>query len=149
MLGLTYRHALAVRGDGALFPYPQNTVTGPDGHVPWAEGLGLALHHVAESLPEHGLLVAGYGRAFDDPADQAEHLRDGLAIAEEAVDGGIDLRGFWWETPIDPLAPAEVAATARRAAHPVPGPGLFDADRRAKPAAELLARVADERTVPG
>jgi len=136
VLGLTYRHALAVRGDGALLPYPQTLAVGPDGHVPWAEGLGLALHHVAESLPDHPLLIAGYGRSFADPADQAEFLRDGLAIAEEAVEGGIDLRGFWWESPVDP-----VAGTA-------PGPGLFDRDRVARPAAELLAAVAAGGALP-
>lgn len=134
VLGITYRHALAVRGDGALLPYPQGGRTGPDGQVAFAEGLGLALHHVAESLPEHPLLIAGFGLAADDPDRQADHLRDGLAIAQEAVDGGIDLRGLWWDTPIDP--PAAGAS----------GAGLFDAERVARPSAGVLADAAASAT---
>lgn len=136
VLGLTYRHAAAVRGDGVLLPYPQTLATGPDGHVPWAEGLGLALHHAAESLPDHPLLVAGFGIQTAHEDQRAQHLRDGLAIAEEAVEGGIDLRGFWWNTPFDPQP--ESASS----------PGLFGADRSTGAAAELLADVADGGNVP-
>ncbi|CAN5572200.1 hypothetical protein BH10ACT1_BH10ACT1_32880 [soil metagenome] len=147
VLGLTYRHAIAVRGDGVLLPYPQHTDLGPDGQVPWAEGLGLALHHVAESLPDHPLLIAGYGRAFADPTDQAEHLRDGLAIAEEAVEGGIDLRGFWWETPVDP-PPMTAPDPAEGGDGPGAGPGLFAADRTPRPSADLLASIAAGDPLP-
>lgn len=136
VLGLTYRHAAAVRGDGVLLPYPQTLATGVDGQVPWAEGLGLALHHAAESLPDRALLVAGYGIRTADEDRREQHLRDGLAVAGEAVAGGIDLRGFWWDTPIDP-AGTEPA-----------GPGLFDRDRVARPAADLLAHVAAGGDVP-
>lgn len=136
VLGLTYRHAAAVRGDGVLLPYPQTLSTGPDGQVSWAEGLGLALHHAAESLPDLPLLVAGYGIRTADEDRREQHLRDGLAIAEDAVAGGIDLRGFWWDTPVDP------AGTGRG------GPGLFDHQRAARPAADLFAMVAGGAPVP-
>ncbi|HEX2575213.1 MAG TPA: hypothetical protein VHK88_02620 [Aquihabitans sp.] len=135
VLGLTYRHAAAVRGDGALLPYPQTLATGADGQVPWPEGLGLALHHVAEALPDRPLLVAGYGLRTDDEDRRAEHLRDGLAIAHDAVGGGIDLRGFWWDTPVDPPGGG-------------PGPGLLDAEGAARPAADLLASIAAGASLP-
>jgi len=136
VIGLTYRHAAAVRGDGVLLAYPQTLPTGPDGRVAWAEGLGLALHHVAESLPDRPLLVAGCGIVTGDEDQREQYLRDTLSIAEDAVAGGIDLRGFWWETPVDP-AGADAAP-----------PGLFDRDRVARPAADLLALVADGAPVP-
>lgn len=136
VLGVTYRHAAAVRGDGQLLAYPQTLAPGPDGQVPWSEGLGLSLHHTAESLPGRPLLVAGYGLTTGDEDRREQHLRDGLAAAAEAVDGGIDLRGFWWDTPIDP-----VGGTV--------GPGLFDHDRAPRPAAALFASVARGGPVPG
>lgn len=136
VLGLTYRHSAAVRGDGVLLPYPQTLPTGPDGQVSWAEGLGLALHQAAESLPDLPLLVAGYGLVTANEDHREQYLRDGLAIAEEAVIGGIDLRGFSWDTPVDP-----VGSGLHR-------PGLFDGDRTARPAAVLLAEVARGGSVP-
>src|SRR5690606_24654075 len=102
VLGLTYRHAAAVRGDGALLPYPPSSPTGVEGQVSWSEGLALALHHAAESLPDRALMIAGYGIRTADEDRRETYLRDGLAIAEQAVDGGIDLRGFWWDAPVDP-----------------------------------------------
>jgi len=136
VVGLTYRHAAAVRGDGVLLPYPQTASSAGTDHVPWAEGLGHALHRAAESLPDLPLLVAGYGIDTANEEHRQQHLRDGLAIAEEAVAGGIDLRGFWWDTPVDPIEPGR---------HP---PGLFDRDRVARPAADLLADVARGGPVP-
>lgn len=136
VVGFTYRHAAAVRGDGALLPYPQPRPGEPDSPVPWSEGLGLALHHAAESLPDHPLLVAGYGLRTSAEEHREHHLRDGLAIAAEAVAGGIDLRGFWWETPVDP-ADGEGGE-----------PGLFGPDHVARPAATLLAKVAGGAPVP-
>ncbi len=136
VLGLTYRHAVAVRGDGVLLPYPQTLATGPDGQVPWVEGLGLSLHHAAETLPEIPLAVVGFGLRTANEDQRAQYLCDGLAVAQEAIDGGIDLRGFWWNTPIDPLT------------HEQGGPGLFAADRVARPAASLLADVARGGPIP-
>lgn len=103
-IGFTYRHAVAVRGDGALLPYPQQLPTRPDGQVTWAEGLGLAVHHVAETFGERPLLLAGYGVSTDDPAfDEFEH--ETRSILQGAIEDGIDLRGAWWEPEIDPARP--------------------------------------------
>jgi beta-glucosidase len=100
-IGFTYRHAVAVRGDGALLPYPQQLPTGADGQVTWAEGLALAVHHVAETFGDHPIELVGYGVAADDPGyDEYEH--ETRAILAGAIADGIDLRGAWWEPEIDP-----------------------------------------------
>ncbi|MGI8756200.1 MAG: family 1 glycosylhydrolase [Acidimicrobiales bacterium] len=133
-IGFTYRHALAVRGDGALVPYPQTLATGSNGQVPWAEGLEIVLHRLADAVPERPLFIAGVGLATVDEEEREEYLRDVLAVAEEAIDGGIDVRGLWWETPIDaPTGPAR---------------GLLDRDHNPRPAADLLTRVAAGGEVP-
>lgn len=135
LIGFTYRHAVAVRADGALLPYPQAIAAGPDGQVPWAEGCALVLHRLAEALPDRELLVAGVGLTTGEEGRREAFLRDVLAASEEAVAGGMALRGLWWTTPIDP-SPGPV------------GPGLFDHDRVARPAADLLAAVAAGEPVP-
>lgn len=99
-IGFTYRHAVAVRGDGALLPYPQQLPTGADGQATWAEGLALALHHVAEMFPDHPLLVAGYGVSADDPSFD-EFDQESRSILRGALDDGIDLRAAWWSAPLD------------------------------------------------
>lgn len=100
LIGITYRHAVAVRGDGVLLPYPQQLLTGVDGQVTWGEGLGLALHHVAETFGDRPLLLVGYGAPADDPSlDEFEH--ETRAIVRGALDDGIDLRGAWWEPSFD------------------------------------------------
>jgi beta-glucosidase len=137
VIGFTYRHALAVRGDGALGPYPQQLPVGADGHVAWSEGFALTLHRLAETFDERPLLAAGVGMATDNEDQRAEYLRDVLVTAETAVDDGIDLRGLWWDTPIDGAAPA---AVVRR--------GLFDLDRSPRPAADLLGSVIAGAPVP-
>ncbi|HWJ98771.1 MAG TPA: hypothetical protein VNQ33_11470 [Acidimicrobiales bacterium] len=99
-IGFTYRHGIAVRGDGALLPYPQQLPIRTDGQVTWAEGLALALHHVAETFGDRPLHLVGYGVAADDPAfDEFEHETG--AIIRGAVSDGIDLRGAWWEPDLD------------------------------------------------
>lgn len=100
VVGFTYRHALAVRADGALLPYPQQLPTGADGQVRWTEGLALSLHHVAETFGDRPLLVAGYGTAA--PADVDEVVAQSRTTFEGALDDGIDLVGAWWDAPIDP-----------------------------------------------
>lgn len=134
LIGFTYRHGLAVRGDGALLPYPQALPLGPDGQVAWSEGLAVVLHQLADAMPERPLLLAGVGLATDDESRREDHLRDVLSIVTDALNDGIDLRGCWWDTPIDgPIGPAR---------------GLFDRDRTPRPAAALLADVAGGRPVP-
>ena len=135
VLGLTYRHAVAVRGDGALLPYPQALPLGPDGQVRWTEGLALALHRQAEVLPDYPMLVAGIGLGTADEALREDHLRECLAIAADAVEGGMDLRGLWWTPPFD-------------AASSGPTGGLWDRERAPSPALDLLSAVARGGDLP-
>ena len=99
-IGFTYRHAVAVRGDGVLLPYPQQLPTRGDGQVTWAEGLALAIHHVAETFPEQALVLAGHGVVADDPGFD-EYVHESRAILRGALDDGIDLRAAWWSAQID------------------------------------------------
>ena len=99
-IGFTYRHAVAVRGDGALLPFPQQLPVRADGQVSWAEGLALALHHVADTFGDRPIQLVGYGVASDDPAfDEFEH--QARTIVQGAIDDGIDLRSAWWDAPLD------------------------------------------------
>lgn len=127
LIGFTYRHGLAVRGDGALLPYPQRTALGPDGTVAWPEGFGVVLYQLADSFPDQPMLAAGVG-AMGDAAQAAESLREVTGIVEDAVAGGMDLRGAWWRTAIDP--------------RPGAGVGLLDHDRHPTPAGAVLAGTA-------
>jgi hypothetical protein len=104
LIGFTYRHAVGVRGDGALLPYPQQLPTRPDGQVTWAEGLGLSLHHVAETFGDRPLVIAGYGANGDDPQFD-EYDQETRSIIEGARADGIDLRGAWWEPDLDAERP--------------------------------------------
>jgi hypothetical protein len=134
LVGFTYRHAMAVRGDGALLPYPQALTVGPDGQVPWAQGLAIAVHRLAEDLPGRPLLLAGVGLNTDDEGRRRDHLRDLLSEAHRALADGIELRGLWWRTPIDPRA--------EQTEPPGATPGLWDHERNPRPAAEVLQTVA-------
>jgi len=98
LAGITYRHAAAVQGDGLLLPYPETLTPGPNGQVPWVDGLERALHHTAESLPDLPIVVAGFGVDTADEDVRAQYVRDAIAITTEAAGGGIDVRGLWWNT---------------------------------------------------
>ena len=74
------------------------------GQVTWAEGLALAVHHVAETFGDRPLHLVGYGVAADDPAFD-EYGHETRSILEGALDDGIDLRGAWWEPELDPEHP--------------------------------------------
>jgi len=124
-IGLTYRQAAAVRADGALLPYPQTLPVGPDGRVPWAHGFGLALHHLADAFPDRPVRVTGVGVATAVEEHREGFVREVVRLADDASSGGLDLRGLWWESPIDGPASGDA--------------GLFGADRSARPAAAAFA----------
>lgn len=125
-IGFTYRHAAAVRADGSLLPYPQALPVGPTGHVPWAEGFGLALHHVADTFPDRPVRVTGVGTAAEEDRRE-EFVREVIDVAVDVRNGGLDLEGLWWETPID------TPGRSRR--------GLFDADRNPTACSRAWATV--------
>jgi len=47
-------------------------------------GLGRRAPPTREALPERDLLVTGFGLTTEDEARREDHLRDALAITEEA-----------------------------------------------------------------
>jgi beta-glucosidase len=106
------------------------------GDVPWSEGLRLVLERLAEELPGRDLLVAEHGVGTDDDDWREEILKGSLRHVEEAVDGGIPVKGFFHWTAVDNyewLHGYEVQF------------GLFDRERNPKPAsASLLKRWATE-----
>lgn len=126
IIGFTYRHGAAVRGDGAFVPYPQDRPTGPDGQVMWSNGFSAALHHVADTFADRPVLVTGVGVATNREDQREQYVRDVVEILNDATDGGMDLHGAWWETPID-----GAGSRAQR--------GLFGPDRSARPALGALS----------
>lgn len=93
LIGFTYRHAVAVDADRSWTPYPQALATGPDGQVPWSEGLALSLHRLADALPGRDLLVVDAPTALTEPEPRARYLSELRDIATEAAEGGIPLTG--------------------------------------------------------
>ena len=133
LVGISYTHAIGVHGDGSFSPYPADARVGPLGFAPWSDGLAEVLHRVAELLPDQPLLVAAHGVATDDDRWRTDLLRRSMELVGEALDDGIDVRGFFHATGID--------AYDWRRGFQAPS-GLFDRDRDAKPSAALAAEVA-------
>lgn len=109
LIGFSYYNAFAVDREFGLKPYPPNARVGPMGYAPWPEGLGLVLRRIDEELPGRPILVCELG--LGTPANAAnpigddewrqDYLRESLAIVEEAIADGIDIRGLFFWTGVD------------------------------------------------
>ncbi len=87
------------------------------------------LHRLAEDLPDQPLLVAEHGIGTTDDGWRESFLRDSLGFVAQALEDGIDLRGFFHWTAVDNY----------EWLHGFNAPfGLFDADRTPKPSAALM-----------
>ena len=93
MIGFSYRHAVAVAADRTWSPYPQALATGPDGHVPWPEGLALSLHRLADALPDRDLMVVDAPTSLAEPDQRDQYRRELADIVAEASAGGIKIVG--------------------------------------------------------
>ena len=93
LIGFTYRHAVAVAADRTWGPYPQALATGPDGQVPWSEGLALTLHRLADALPGRDLLVVDTPTALTEPEPRSRYLSEVRDIVTEAAAGGLPVVG--------------------------------------------------------
>ena len=85
------------------------------------------------SFPGTPLLVAEYGIGTDDDDQRAAYLQRGLEVTNDALQRGIDVRGFFHWTAIDNyewLHGYDVSF------------GIIDADRNVRPSAEVLRREA-------
>jgi len=80
---------------------------GPSTAMGWpidAEGLRAVLHRVHDEYAGLPLIITENGAAFDDRVngdggirddDRISYLRDHLAVAHEAIEAGVDLRGYF------------------------------------------------------
>jgi beta-glucosidase len=109
------------------------------GYVPWAEGLGIVLQRLAEAHPGRPLLVSEAGIGTHDEAERAAYVEDVLGVVQDALAGGIDVRGVFWWTGVDNYE--------WHRGFDVPF-GLFDRDREPKPAAAIAAAAAGANTLP-
>jgi beta-glucosidase len=129
LIGFSYYSAQSVTRDLGFAPYPREARVGPLGYAPWSEGLALVLHRLHEELPGRPLVVSEHGVGTDDDAWRVSVLRESLAFVEEAIEDGIDLRGFFHWTGIDNYEWTY--------GYDVPF-GLFTVDREPRPSAEVL-----------
>jgi beta-glucosidase len=101
--------------------------------VPWRGGLRLVLDTLHAELPGKPLLISEYGIGTADDTQRVQFIRDGVAIAADAVARGVDLRGFFHWTGIDNYEwGAGFSAQF----------GLFGVDRVPRPSAEVIASFA-------
>lgn len=132
-LGFSYYSAIGVAGDGSIVPWPVGGRPGPLGYVPWAEGLARVLERLSTDHPGRSLLVAEAGIGTDDESERAGYVEDVLGIVEDALRGGVDVRGLFWWTGVDNYE-WHHGYDVRF--------GLFDRDRNPRPAAEIATSVA-------
>jgi beta-glucosidase len=133
LVGFSYYNANAVGRDRRFAPYPRGARVGPMGYAPWSEGLGLVLRRLHDELPGRPLLVCEHGVGTDDDEWRCDVLRESLAVTEEAIADGVDLRGFFFWTGVDNYEWTFGYDVAF---------GLFDRDRQARPSAQLAATHA-------
>ena len=107
VIGFSYYGAASVAtdhdgGDGMKVGiYPPDATPGILGNAYWPEGLKVTLDRLHRDLPGRPLLVSEYGIGTFDDADRQRYLRDGVRLAKQAVDDGVDLVGFFHWTGID------------------------------------------------
>jgi beta-glucosidase len=133
LVGFSYYNANAVGRDRRFSPYPRDARVGPLGYAPWSEGLGIVLRRLHDELPGRPLLVCEHGVGTDDDTWRCDVLRESLAVTEDAIADGVDVRGFFFWTGVDNYEWTY--------GYDVPF-GLFDRDRQARPSAELAASHA-------
>lgn len=138
LIGFSYYSATGISPAGEIVPYPSGARVGPMGYAQWSEGLGVVIRRLHEELPNRPLLICEHGvgtRAGHEEEDEwrCEILRESLAIVEEAVRDGIDLRGFFHWTGVDNYEWNHGFDVQF---------GCFNRDREPRGSAELMAEYA-------
>ncbi|MFC0037681.1 family 1 glycosylhydrolase [Actinomadura rayongensis] len=100
LIGFSYYRITGIR-DGESVPYPPEAPLSDMGYAVSADGLRLVLEKLHAELNGTPLLVAEYGVGTDDDDLRAHYLRDGLALVNEAIVNGVDVRGFFHWTGVD------------------------------------------------
>jgi beta-glucosidase len=141
VVGFTHRGEHTVHADGSVSPYPADAPVAADGRAPWAEGVGVALRHLAESFPRRPLALLGTG--LTDAADdwRAELITDLDRQLRAALDDGVPLTHAFWETLVDGWTPERGLAVPT---------GVADRSRDPRPSAEALRTATTGREkLPG
>jgi beta-glucosidase len=133
LVGFSYYAATGVDREGRVVPYPSNARVGPMGYAPWSEGLGIVLRRLHDELPGRPLLICEHGVGTDDDAWRCDVLGESLAILDEAVGDGVDVRGFFHWTGVDNYEWNHGYDVSF---------GCFTRDREPRGSAELLASYA-------
>jgi beta-glucosidase len=136
LIGFSYYSAIGIGEDGKPVPYPVDARCGPMGYAPWSEGLALVLHRLHDELPGRPLLICEHGVGTDDDEWRRDVLSESLSLVSDAIDDGIDVRGFFHWTGVDNYEWMH--------GYDVPF-GLFTRDREPRESAELLASYARRR----
>ena len=131
LVGFSYYSAHGVDAEGKVVPYPGDARVGPMGYAPWSEGLGIVLRRLHDELPGRPLLICEHGVGTDDDEWRCDVLRESLAVVEDAIADGVDLRGFFHWTGVDNYEWAHGFDVQF---------GAFSRDREPRGSAELLAR---------
>jgi beta-glucosidase len=136
LVGFSYYSATGFDDEGKPMPYPPDARVGPMGYAPWSEGLGIVLRRLHDELPGRPLLICEHGVGTDDDAWRCDILGASLAIVDDALADGVDVRGFFHWTGVDNYEwnhGFEVQF------------GCFSRDREARASAELLRDHATRR----
>jgi beta-glucosidase len=136
LIGFSYYSAIGIGADGKPTPYPVEARRGPMDYAPWSEGLALVLHRLHDELPGRPLLICEHGVGTDDDEWRRDILSESLSLVSDALDDGIDVRGFFHWTGVDNYEWMH--------GYDVPF-GLFTRDREPRESAELLASYARAR----
>jgi len=101
LIGFSYYSATGVDAEAKIVPYPPSARVGPMGYAPWSEGLAMVLHRLHDELPGRPLLICEHGVGTDDYEWRCDVLRESLTLVEQAIDDGVDVRGFFHWTGVD------------------------------------------------
>jgi beta-glucosidase len=133
LVGFSYYSANAVGRDRRFSAYPRGARVGPLGYAPWSEGLGIVIRRLHDELPGRPLLICEHGVGTDDDDWRSDILRESLAVTQEAIADGVDLRGFFHWTGVDNYEWTFGFDVSF---------GLFDRDRQPRPSADLAGSYA-------
>jgi beta-glucosidase len=132
LIGFSFYCTFGVE-QGKLVPYPPTAPQSPLEYAIWPEGLGLVLDRLHQEVPDTPLLIAEYGIGTADDSEREDYLERGLEITYQALQKGMDIRGFLHWTAVDNyewLHGFDVQF------------GLIDSARRPKKSIGILAREA-------
>jgi beta-glucosidase len=100
LIGFSFYSTTGIRR-GARVPYPPGAPVSPLGYGIWADGLGLVLDRLHQTLPGTPLLVAEYGIGTSDDTQRAAYLESGLQVTSDAIARGVNVHGLFHWTAVD------------------------------------------------